>query len=70
MSLRAAGKCLGYAYSVTLDGVEGLDDMQKAMIRANNTTNLTALQGYHGNVANAVLDIYMRVDELDHLIQF
>jgi len=57
-----------------LDVVEGLDDMQKAMIRANNTTNLTALQGYHGNVANTVLDIYTRVAEsslkLDYLIQF
>ena len=34
-----------------LDGVEGIDEVQKAMIKANHTTNLTALQGYQENVA-------------------
>ena len=37
-----------------LEGVDGLDDMQRIMIKANHTTNLTALQGYHQKVSDSV----------------
>ena len=37
-----------------LEGVDGLDDMQKSVIRANHETNLTTLQGYHQQVSKAV----------------
>ena len=57
-----------------LDGVEGLDSIQRGLITANNKTNLIALEGYHGKVAKAVLDFYEGVADsslkMDNLIQF
>ena len=39
-----------------LEGVDGLEDMQKSVIRANHEINLTALQGYQ--VSKAVRAFY------------
>ena len=57
-----------------LEGVDGLDDMQRSMIKANHTTNLTALQGYHQKVSNSVPGFYDGVSktslQLDNHLQF
>ena len=34
-----------------LEGVDGLEDIQKSVIRANHDINLTALQGYHQQIS-------------------
>ena len=34
-----------------LEDVDGLEDIQKSVIRANHEINLTALQGYHQQVS-------------------
>ena len=57
-----------------LDGVEGLDDLTKGIIKANHDTNLTALAGYHANVGKAADNLYKGVKEnslkLDSQFQF
>ena len=57
-----------------MDGVSGLDDVQRGLIAANHDTNLKALEGYHGKVAEAVSTFYMNVGgssvKMDNLIQF
>ena len=57
-----------------IDGVEGLDNVQKGLIEANHKTNLVAIGGYQEGVAKKVLAFYNGVAEsslkLDNLIQF
>ena len=59
---------------IILEGVDGLDDMQRSMIKANHTTNLTALQGYHQKVSDSVRSFYDGVSktslQLDNHLQF
>ena len=54
--------------------VEGLDDIQASIIRANHDPNLLALQGYHEKVAKAVKAFYDGVATsslgLDNTLQF
>ena len=57
-----------------LEGVDGLDDMQKSVIRANHETNLTALQRYYQQVSKAMRSFYDGVSSaslrLDNELQF
>ena len=55
-------------------GVEGLDEIQTAMINANHETNLKALEGFHGNMATNVKTFYNGIKDvslnLDNNLQF
>ena len=56
------------------DGVHGLDEIQLSILKANHETNLTALQGFHGNIVNKVKTFYNGVKDvslnLDNSLQF
>ena len=57
-----------------LEGVQGLDEVQRSMIVANHNINLTALQDYHTKVSTAVRTLYNGVSQsslrLDNCLQF